>query len=77
MDGHGSHVTLKAIKQIQEFGLNMITLFFHTSHALQPLNVSRFKPFKSTFFYKQNASMARSKLMNLTKLRLLDGWTKP
>jgi hypothetical protein len=29
--GHGSHVTLKAIEQVKEFGLNMITLPSHTS----------------------------------------------
>ncbi len=34
MDGHGSHVTLKAIEQTQEFGLNMVTLLSHISHAL-------------------------------------------
>ncbi len=34
LDGHGSHVTLKVIKHGQEFGLNMITLPSHTSHAL-------------------------------------------
>jgi hypothetical protein len=32
--GHGSHVSLKAIKQAQQFGLDMITLLSHTSHAL-------------------------------------------
>jgi hypothetical protein len=34
LDGHGSHVTLETIEQAQEFGLDMITLPFHTSHAL-------------------------------------------
>jgi hypothetical protein len=28
LDGHGSHITLKAIEQMQEFGLNMVTLPF-------------------------------------------------
>jgi hypothetical protein len=46
LDGHGSHVTLKALKQPMAFGLNMITLPSHNSHALQPLDVSCFKPFK-------------------------------
>jgi len=32
-DGHGSHVTLKTIKQAQAFGLNIVTLLSHTSHA--------------------------------------------
>jgi hypothetical protein len=30
LDGHGSHITLKAIKQTYEVRLNMITLPFHT-----------------------------------------------
>jgi len=30
LDGHGSHVTLEAIKHAQEFGLHMITLPSHT-----------------------------------------------
>jgi hypothetical protein len=77
MDGHGSHVTLKAIEQMQEFGLNMVTLLSHTSHALQPLNVSCFKPFKSTFFLNKMYPWLDANLKNLTKLHLLDGWTKP
>ncbi len=40
LDGHGSHVTLKAIGQAQTFGLGMITLPSHTSHAFQPLDVN-------------------------------------
>ncbi len=34
LDGHGSHVTLEAIKQSHQFGLDMITFPSHTSHAL-------------------------------------------
>jgi hypothetical protein len=34
LDGHGSHVTLEEIGQAQTFGLYMITLPSHTSHAL-------------------------------------------
>jgi hypothetical protein len=34
------------------FGLNMITLPSHTSHALQPFDVSCFKPFKIAFLKK-------------------------
>jgi hypothetical protein len=34
LDGHRFHVTLEAIKQAQEFGLNMITLPSHTFNAL-------------------------------------------
>jgi hypothetical protein len=33
LDGHGFHVTFQAIEQVQEFGLDIITLPLHTSHA--------------------------------------------
>jgi hypothetical protein len=49
LNNHKSHVTPKALKQAMAFGLNMITLPLHTSHALQPLDVSCFKPFKIAF----------------------------
>jgi len=49
MDGHGSHDTFKAIEWTKEFGLDMIILLSHTSHALQLLDVGCFKPFKITF----------------------------
>jgi hypothetical protein len=53
LDDHGSHVILKTIGQVQTFGLNMITLPSHTSHALQPLDVSYFKPFNTAFRKKK------------------------
>jgi len=34
LDGHGSHVNLKAIEQTQQFDLDMITLPSHISHVL-------------------------------------------
>jgi hypothetical protein len=34
LDGHGSHVTLEAIEQVQKFGLDTNTLPSHTYHAL-------------------------------------------
>jgi hypothetical protein len=49
LDGHGSHVMLEAIKETQQFGLNMVTLPFHTFNALRHLDVRCFKPFKMTF----------------------------
>jgi hypothetical protein len=30
LDGHGSHVFLEAIKQVHQFGLDMVTLPSHT-----------------------------------------------
>jgi hypothetical protein len=51
LDGHCSHVTLDVVQEARAMGLDLFTLPSHTSHALQPLDVSVFKPFK-TFFRK-------------------------
>jgi len=60
LDKHGSHVTIKTIKQTYEVGLDMITLPSHTSHALQPLDVSYFKPFKFAFKKERDESMFKN-----------------
>ena len=49
LDGHGSHVTLEVVQKAKSKGLDIITLPNHTSHRLQPLDVTIFKPFKTTF----------------------------
>ncbi len=33
LNSHGSHITLEVVEQAHEFGLDMIILFAHTSHA--------------------------------------------
>ena len=49
LDGHKSHLTLEVIQKAKEHGVDMLSLPFHTSHALQPLDVACFKPFKTAF----------------------------
>jgi hypothetical protein len=51
----------------------MITLPSHTSHDLEPLDVSCFKPFKTTFKKVRNVAMSRNNCMELDKITL-DGW---
>jgi hypothetical protein len=70
LDGHGNHVTLETIKHAKKFGLNMITLPSHTSHALQPLNVFCFKPFKTTFRKVKDVVMSKSNHMKPNKITL-------
>jgi hypothetical protein len=72
LDGHGSHVILEAIEHAKNIGLNMITLPSHTSRALQPLDVSCFKPFKTTFRKVRDATMSRSNHQELEKITLAD-----
>jgi len=54
-------------------GLDMITLPSHTSHDLQPLNVSCFKPFKTTFRKVRYVTMSKKNPMELDKITLV-GW---
>jgi hypothetical protein len=49
LDGHNNHVTLDVVKEANAAGLDLLTLPAHTSHALQPLDVAVFKPFKQHF----------------------------
>jgi len=70
MDGHGFHVILQAIEQAHQFGLNMVTLWSHISHVLQPLDVSCFKPFKIAFKKKRDVAMVRNNYIEPNKVTL-------
>jgi hypothetical protein len=72
VDGHSSHViTLEAIKQAHEFGLNMVTVPAHTFHALQPFDVSCLKPFKTTFRKEKDVAMSKSNYVELDKITII------
>lgn len=49
LDGHNNHVTLDVVREANVVRLDLLTLLAHTSHALQPLDVSVSKPFKQHF----------------------------
>lgn len=51
MDNHESHLSLEAIEMARTHGLTIITFPPHTSHKLQPLDVSVYVPLKT--HYKQ------------------------
>jgi hypothetical protein len=49
LNGHNSHITIEVVAKAKEVGLHLVNLPSHTSHALQPLDVSVFGPFKHAF----------------------------
>jgi hypothetical protein len=51
----------------------MITLPSQKSHALQPLDVACFKPFKIVFRKEKNTTMVRRNYTKLDKIALM-GW---
>ncbi|XP_072383816.1 uncharacterized protein [Diabrotica undecimpunctata] len=49
MDNHNSHVTLEAITYAKEHGIILLNIPPHTSHKLQALDKSVFRPLKSFY----------------------------
>jgi hypothetical protein len=57
----------KSSRTSNTFGLDMITLPSHTSHALQPLDVSYFTPFKIALKKERDVAMAKNKYQEPNK----------
>jgi len=49
LDGHGAHKTLQAINFGRDHGIILISLPPHTTHELQPLDVTFFGPLKANY----------------------------
>lgn len=62
LDGHSSHATLQVIQEARSVGLDILQLPSHTSHALQPLDVAVFKPFKQ--YFREYRDLWTSRNMN-------------
>ncbi len=69
-------MTLKAIEQTHAFRIDMVTLQSHTSHALQPLQMSCFKHFKTTFRKERDNAMIKNRYLKLNKIKLTT-WVDP
>jgi hypothetical protein len=67
LDGHNSHVTLEVVKAAKEAGLDLVSLPSYMSHALQPLDVAVFKPFKTYFREYRNYWTSRNVGQKATK----------
>jgi hypothetical protein len=73
LDGHCNHVTLDVLQEARAVGLDLLTLPSHTSHALQPLDVSVFKPFK-TYFRKYRNFWTSRNLNQVVSEQTLAHW---
>ena len=74
LDEHNSHVTLEVVRTAMESGLDIKSLPSHTSHALQPLDVACFAPFKTAFRKQRDAWMVLHKNSKVGKQDLCE-WT--
>jgi hypothetical protein len=71
LDGHGSHITAKLIAHCMEHAIDLLVLPPHTSHKLQPLDVSVFSPLKRALAAETDAA-AR---LDSGRIQRVD-WTK-
>ena len=60
LDGYGSHVQFSFLNALRESGIIVVALPSHTSHVLQPLDVSVFSSFKS-FLQQEIHKLSRAK----------------
>ena len=60
LDGHGSHVTMDFIKYCDEHKILLAVYPPHSTHTLQPLDVSMFKPLSTAYSNEVSAFMDRS-----------------
>ncbi len=70
MTSSDSKWATQALEQVVEVGLDMVTLPTYTWHALQPLNVSCFKPFKTTFRKERSSTMVKNNHLEPNKVTL-------
>lgn len=90
MDGHGSHITANVISFCMEHAIDLLILPPHTSHVLQPLDVSVFAPLKRALAAETDAvsrldsgriqriewtrMYIRARARALTSVNILSGW---
>ncbi|KAI5082720.1 hypothetical protein GOP47_0002463 [Adiantum capillus-veneris] len=70
LDGHGSHVSLEVVAKAKESGIDIVTLPAHTSHKLEPLDVSVFKPLKVQFRKERDKWQQRTASKQASKTEL-------
>jgi hypothetical protein len=60
LDGHVSHKSLEAIDFARQHNITLITLPPHTSHKMQPLDVTFFGPLKTNYNHELNKWMVNN-----------------
>lgn len=66
MDNHNSHATLNAFNLCKENNIVMLSIPPHTSHRLQPLDVTFFGPLKKAYYRECDLHMKSHNLVKLT-----------
>ena len=70
MDNHSSHLTLEAVNMAREAGVDILTFPPHTSHRLQPLDVSVMGPLKTRYREEVACWMRAHPAMRVTQFEV-------
>lgn len=70
LDNHTSHISLEAYEFCRDHGIVMVSLPPHTSHRLQPLDVTFFGPLKAAFRKESDNMMKVEPLRKITEYDL-------
>ena len=60
LDGHSSHINMAFLNKCDELRILVLILPPYSTHRLQPLNVSLFRPLSIGYLYKVDRWMAKS-----------------
>ncbi|XP_052225347.1 uncharacterized protein LOC127840920 [Dreissena polymorpha] len=77
-DGHSSHVSLDVVQWAKEHHLILFVLPPHSPHALQPLDIACFGPFKTAFhreckLYMEKETLTKGRIITKYKIAELSG----
>jgi len=70
--GHGSHMVVQTIEEANNFGIDLLTLLAHTTHRLQPLDVSVSGPFKNYSRVKRASWMEKNVGVEVKRFELVE-----
>ena len=73
VDGHSNHVNIKFINKCDELRILFLVLPSHSTHRLQPLNVSLFKPLAS--FYTSGLNILLNNNLGMVSITKRAFWT--
>jgi len=75
LDGHQSHKSLKAVELARKHSITMVTIPPHTSHRLQPLDLTFFGPLKHAYSVEVDKWMLHNPGKRVTNYDLCEVFT--
>lgn len=72
LDGHGRHMDVETIEEVNNLRIFILKFLAHTTHKLQPLDLSVFAPFKNYFRPERASWMEKNRGVDINRFELAD-----